>query len=421
MLNHADQLTQLDYFYISSITLEELENIKISSRKDEGVKFQARQVVRYLKKNQDRFTTIPVMEKHQNIVASKKLKESPDNLIVATAYSESLGSDLVFITEDLLCEIFAKDIFGLEVDSNYFKNGSEEDYKGYKEFLIDTNNEEDSIELARLYEEPYENIYNLLTNEYLIIRDKAIPIYDEDYEQVIEYKVVDTLKWDGFNYVKINTNPFSSLSMGRIKYLDVYQSLAFDSLRSNQFTEIRGSAGSGKTLIGLSYAMNMIESGKFSKLIVFTNPVNTINSARLGFYKGSRDEKLLDSSTGLMLGCKFGGKSNLQELIDKNKIELLPFSDLRGYDTSGMNAIIYVLEAQNLDIELLKLAIQRVSDDCKLILDGDYHTQTDMRIYEGANNGMRRASEVFRGKDVYGEIEFQKIFRSEIAEIASLM
>jgi len=35
----------------------------------------------------------------------------------------------------------------------------------------------------------------------------------------------------------------------------------------------------------------------------------------------------------------------------------LPISDIRGYDTSGMNAGIYITEAQNLDVELLKLAL----------------------------------------------------------------
>jgi predicted ribonuclease YlaK len=41
--------------------------------------------------------------------------------------------------------------------------------------------------------------------------------------------------------------------------------------------------------------------------------------------------------------------------------------------------------------------------------------------YEGANNGMRKASKVFRGEDIYGEVELQKIHRSRIAEIANRM
>jgi len=93
-------------------------------------------------------------------------------------------------------------------------------------------------------------------------------------------------------------------------------------------------------------------------------------------------------------------------------------SDIRGYDTSGMNAGIYITEAQNLDVELLKLALQRVGEDSIIILDGDTKSQVDLVDYEGINNGMRRVSKVFRGEDIYGEVELKQIHRSRIAEIA---
>ena len=37
------------------------------------------------------------------------------------------------------------------------------------------------------------------------------------------------------------------------------------------------------------------------------------------------------------------------------------------------------------------------------------------------NNGMRRASEVFRGQDLYGEVELKNIYRARIADIAERM
>ena len=38
-------------------------------------------------------------------------------------------------------------------------------------------------------------------------------------------------------------------------------------------------------------------------------------------------------------------------------------SDIRGYDATGLNAGIYITEAQNLDIELMKLALQIIIED----------------------------------------------------------
>ena len=82
----------------------------------------------------------------------------------------------------------------------------------------------------------------------------------------------------------------------------------------------------------------------------------------------------------------------VERLISSEQLILLPMSDIRGYDTSGMNAGIYITEAQNLDVDLLKLALQRVGEDSIIILDGDTKSQVDLIDYEGNRNGMRRAS-----------------------------
>lgn len=410
LLNYADRLNELDKIYVSSISLEELEEIKTSSRKDEETKFLARKAVRYLSENEDKLEVVPLQDNHYGIVESVNLKPTKDNLIIACAVKENTYNDVVLVTGDSLSRIFAKNLFNLRVEQ-VFSNEEEYEYKGYKEFFLDSNNEEDEKWLAGIYEQPENNPCNLHINEYLIIRDKK------------KKKLIDKFRWNGKKLVGINdkTLNLNSSSLGKIKPLDVYQSLAIDCLKNNQMSVVKGKAGSGKSLLSLGYAMSMIDSGKYSQLIVFSNPINSRHSAKLGFLPGTRDEKLLDSSAGLMLGCKFGDKFELQRLIADNKLILLPFSDIRGYDTSGKNAIVYILEAQNLDIGLMKIAIQRTSDDCKLIIDGDYNTQTDMAAYEGRNNGMRRVSEVFRGRDFYGEIELNNIYRSNMAKVADLM
>jgi predicted ribonuclease YlaK len=96
-------------------------------------------------------------------------------------------------------------------------------------------------------------------------------------------------------------------------------------------------------------------------------------------------------------------------------------SDIRGYDTSGMNAGIYISEAQNMDVSLMKLALQRIGEDSICIIDGDEKTQVDDISFAGNNNGMKRVSKIFRDTDVYGEIELRKIHRSKIAQIAERM
>jgi predicted ribonuclease YlaK len=184
---------------------------------------------------------------------------------------------------------------------------------------------------------------------------------------------------------------------------------------------IKGKAGTGKSYLSLGYLFYLLEKHKIDKIVVFCNTVATQNSAKLGYLPGTKDEKLQDSSIGNMLGAKLGGSFAVQRLIEDNKLLLLPMSDIRGYDTSGMNCGVYITEAQNMDISLMKLALQRIGEDCICIIDGDYTTQVDLSQYAGRNNGMRRMSEAFRGQDFYGEIELKNIYRSKIAEIAELM
>ena len=122
-----------------------------------------------------------------------------------------------------------------------------------------------------------------------------------------------------------------------------------------------------------------------------------------------------------MLISKIGGRDEVERLINEERLILLPMSDIRGYDTSGMRAGIYITEAQNLDISLMKLALQRIGEDSICIIDGDDKTQVDDIAFAGANNGMRRVSKVFRGTEIYGEVELNRIHRGRIVEIADLM
>ena len=86
-----------------------------------------------------------------------------------------------------------------------------------------------------------------------------------------------------------------------------------------------------------------------------------------------------------------------------------------------MRAGIYISEAQNMDINLMKLTLQRIGEDSICIIDGDCKTQVDLAEFGGSNNGMIRASKVFRGQDIYGEITLKTIHRSRIAKIAEFL
>ena len=210
---------------------------------------------------------------------------------------------------------------------------------------------------------------------------------------------------------------------GEVKPLkgDIYQSLLADSLVQNKVTMVTGPAGTGKTVMSLGYLFALLEKENLNKIIVFCNTVATKNSAKLGYLPGDRNDKLLDSQIGNLLASKLGGRMVVEQLVQEEKLVLLPLSDVRGYDTSGMRAGVYISEAQNMDIDLMKLALQRIGEDSICIIDGDLKAQVDLEEFSGYNNGMRRASEVLRGQKIYGEVALKNIHRSQLAKVIESM
>ena len=78
------------------------------------------------------------------------------------------------------------------------------------------------------------------------------------------------------------------------------------------------------------------------------------------------------------------------------------------------------MEGQNYDTVLMRMLLQRIGNDCQVIIDGDRLEQTDLDIYEN-DNGMKKVSKVFRGEKIFGQVDLQKIERDEIAKIAERM
>ena len=311
--------------------------------------------------------------------------------------------ETIFITNDLVLKTIANCFFG--EDSIESVNEEQLDqYCGYKEITVDDET------LAKFYEQPDYNHFDLMINEYAILYDCG-------------GSLIDRVCWTGETHRRLSYKDFWSHWFGTVRPMkgDTYQMLLADSLANNIITMVKGPAGSGKTYLSLGYLMYLLENHKIDKIIIFCNTVATKDSAKLGYYPGSRDEKLLDSQIGNLLASKFGGKIEVERLIQEEKLILLPLSDIRGYDTSGMHAGIYISEAQNMSISLMKLALQRIGEDSICIIDGDEKTQVDSIEFAGNNNGMRRASKIFRGNDIYGEVTLKNIHRSRIAELAELM
>lgn len=342
---------------ISSITLTELEDIKVSANKDADIKYAARHLLHLLDENPNKYEVWIFREDMLNPIVDKHLPINNDMRILATAidYDNIKHPDeTIFVTNDLALKNIANLFFGNDSIQSVNED-FDDDYRGYKEVMLN------DLEMANLYEHMDVNHFDALINEYIIVKDS-----DEN--------IVDGLVWTGEAYRHFNFDPIDSKQFGRISPKDYPQKFFADSLTHNQITLVKGPAGSGKTLLSLGYLFKLLEKHNIDKIIIFCNTIAAKHAARLGFYPGSKDEKLLDSQIGNLLISKLGDKMEVERLISDGKLVLLPMADIRGYDTTGMNAGIYISEAQNLDISLMKLALQRIGADSICIIDGDAKT-----------------------------------------------
>ena len=384
-------------FAISSITLEELEDIKTNKNKTEELRFKARKAVHILDENRDKYKVVIYDGGHEDIINRYGIEKNNDNKICACAKDLSYDIDnLIFVTDDICCSVIAESIFKLTVEH---ANSTEKHmFKGYKR--VEMSEEE----MAYFFSNLNENIYELKINEYLIISN---------------IEKANIYKWNGKEHVPVVPMSFKSDNFGTIKPYDDIQTCACDSIANNQITMLYGRAGSGKTLLPMAYASAMMDKGKYNN-ITFVYSYDTLRGAKdLGYEKGDHTTKLLNyGAIGGILSTKYGDMYEVEKKIDSGELNIIPTAYIRGISLN--NSIVIVTEAQNLDVYTLKTIIQRCEDNCKLIIEGDMIEQKDTNI-DISQTGMKRFSEIFSDTNVAGIIKLNSNYRSKISELADSM
>ena len=384
-------------FIISSVTLQELEHIKVSRNKDDQVKYEARKALHLLDDNSDKYDVVVYDNAIENYILGKNMEITPDTKIVGSCAFIKAMKDVVFVTDDIACKMIARKIFNLTVKG--VNDEPVDIYKGYREISLDEQ------EMAHFYQNLSENVLGLLTNEYLLLKD-------------CDGNIVDKLKWDGEEYQTIRSKPYKSNMFGTLKPLDDIQSFAMDSINTNDITVLYGKAGSGKTTIPLNYIMQEIEKGRYKKCYIVYSYEPLKGAKTLGFEKGDHITKLIYSaSIGNILASKFGDIQQVEYMIDRDMLDIIPTANIRGWECPS-DSILLCTESQNLDVYTLKTIIQRCKSGCKQIYEGDVIEQKDTNIQ---NVGINRLIDVFKGYKSFGCVKLKNNYRSELSELADKM
>ncbi len=186
---------------------------------------------------------------------------------------------------------------------------------------------------------------------------------------------------------------------------------------------IMGPPGTGKTFLALAAGLEqVIEAGRYRKVSVY-RPLVAVGRQEVGYLPGDLDDKLApwmaavhDNLYALFSsGGPAAARDALEELTDRDELELAAITYLRGRSITGEFVIID--EAQNLELPTLKVILTRIGSDAKVVFCGDF-TQVD-NPYVSPFGGAAALIEKMKGNSLFGHVTLEKTVRSPLAELAS--
>lgn len=142
----------------------------------------------------------------------------------------------------------------------------------------------------------------------------------------------------------------------------------------NPIVVLKGMAGSGKTLVAVQAALDMLFTKEVEKIII-TRP--TVSKEDIGFLPGDLKEKM-DPWLAPIYHNLYAlyGKDKIDKELERETIEIVPFAFMRG--RTFLNSFVIVDEAQNVTHDQMETVIGRLGKQSKMVICGDL-AQIDLK------------------------------------------
>jgi predicted ribonuclease YlaK len=281
--------------------------------------------------------------------------------------------------------------YGIEVVE--IEDSEEDHYKGYKQIVLDLSKEEDEQLLADFYEDKSKNVFNLIQNQYLILKDKE--------------KTIDKFKWNGKEHVLVKLPKIKDL-----KPKNDLQAFAMDLLFDTDvpIKIIAGTWGSGKTFLTVKSAIwHIKEKGNYSTVMVVRNPVGS--GKEIGFLPGDKEEKTASFFLPFIQHLE-GKEFEAQQMQQRGQLEKEVPYFIKGRSIGS--TFLYVDEAEDLTLRDIKTIGSRIEETSCVCFTGDYKQAE--RGYE-YNNGLLQAIEQLKGNPLVGIVVLEEDVRSTASKV----
>lgn len=274
------------------------------------------------------------------------------------------------------------------------------EYKGYIELQLDDN------KMTSFYtnKELYVELYNLKENQYLLVKNE-------------NGEVVDKYCYQNGELRQVHFQTLGGVFTGAIKPRNPQQACLFDMLKDkiSKIKLVTGRFGSGKTIAMTNAALELIEKGKFERIVWVRNNVSVKDAPDIGFLPGTEIDKLMPYV--MPLADHVGGEEGVKKMLEVGKLEVVPLGFLRG--RSLRNSIVFCTECENLTRQHIQLLMGRIDEGSQLWMDGDIK-QRDRAIFE-QSAGLERMIGRLSGNKLFAYIHLEKSERSEVAALADYL
>lgn len=385
LLTLGESVFDDDSFYISSVSLHELEHIKTDKNKTEDVKFKARRMSRLLDENRDKFVVVHYTDDVSSVIEGYNLATEKDNPDIRICACAKQVDPVIFVSDDICCKNIARNVFGLQVESA--KQKTENIYNGYT--ILEGSTDYINEKMSDLNYKA--TLYN---NEYICIKNT-----DDDSE----------------SEMKFLNGEFLPLKLPPSKYVkgkNALQRCALDILNNPNITiaAILGGYGSGKTYLAMRMGLYwMNEKGTMDKILGVRSPEG--EGKEVGFLPGDLEDKTDKFFLPLEQQLE-GGEFELASLKQQDKLEsTIPFY-MKG--TTYNHTVILCDEAEDLTQKEIKLVGTRVGEGSRIFFSGDYKQSV---VNSTTNNALVEMCNEFKGRPEFACIYLDEDVRSTTSKL----
>jgi PhoH-like ATPase len=207
-----------------------------------------------------------------------------------------------------------------------------------------------------------------------------------------------------------------------LKARDIFQALAMKALLDPEIhlVNLAGSAGSGKTILALSAAIEQTMNRKIYNKIIVTRSTQGLDED-IGFLPGTEAEKMepwlgaIVDNLEALHPSKDGKAVEVKNLLEKLPLQFKSMNFMRG--RSFQQSLIIIDECQNLTPHQIKTLITRAGTGSKVICLGNL-AQIDTPYLSATSSGLTYLTERFKNFVHGSHITLQGVPRSVLAEYA---